>query len=394
MTAALTYGGAIPLPTIPMIPQLTAGSVRHMPMAVSGTGATLDAAGEKLAMIGRVTWKDRATHTISSAGGKIHWSAGSAVTWADAGTALDVGIQDVANTSQNPDGTFDVKATLVPGTEAIAATTIINSAMETGTKTIANGAVIGVVFDMTARGGTDSVRIATTQMNGWSGAAYPYCRFHNATAWTNSFQAPNVLLEADDGVKGWFAPFGLLRDSFTITAFNLNTAGSDEYGGRIKLPWPVTLEAVTMPVRLGGTSSDWELCVYSDIAGTPTLLGTAETFDASNSDVAAHDFFETVMLTTPFTLSAGTVYGITARPTTANNISVETLSFGTGNNGLMAYMMMGVESYQITRLNNTGVFTLDDTIHFPMILHVSKFDDGAGGSGGGLRLAGHGGLAA
>lgn len=382
MAAVLSFGGSIPLPTFGVMVPITTGSVGSFRSAF-GTH-TLDLTAEKCAHIGAVTWKDRGSHTISSAGGKIHFHL-STTTFANAGTSLDIGLQDL--TAALPDTTFDVKATLVPGVETLTGSAVNTATMETGTKTVATGDILAVVWDMTARAGADSVLVTGMSLGAASGVSFPYGAFHNATSWAVSSTGPNVLLEADDGMFGWMDPYPFRPSSLATVTFNSTTGTFDEYGARIKLPWPVTVDAVSLPLQHSGAGADFEVCVYTDILGTPTIMDAAVVVDGDLRG-SGGDRFSTVRFVTPKVFAKDTVYGITVRPTSANNLSIDNYPYGTGNNAKMAGLPMGPECYQIKRLDNTGVFTEENTTHFPMILHVSKFDDGvnAGGSPAGLRI--------
>src|SRR3990172_6421351 len=132
------------------------------------SSGTLDAAGEKIVFIGRMYLEGGpGSKTISSAGGKIDWRT-SAVTWATPGSALRVGIADVDLTKGPPgrdDGTFDVRKDLVQGTDSLASNTWVSTAMDTGTKTIAHGDLVAIVFELTATLGVDSVQVAKTNNN-------------------------------------------------------------------------------------------------------------------------------------------------------------------------------------------------------------------------------------
>jgi len=81
--------------------------------------STLNATGETAFFVGYCCLQNPlgGSKTISAAGGgKIVWVA-FAVTFADAGTTFDVGIQDVSTTAtpSQGDGTWDVKASFTGG---------------------------------------------------------------------------------------------------------------------------------------------------------------------------------------------------------------------------------------------------------------------------------------
>lgn len=378
MTQVASYGGAVMLHSFGlMVPQAAASSIRQ---TLSWLNTVLDATGERVSLIGHVTLADRGTggtRTISSSGGKIYCFSGT-VTWADTGTALDVGIQDLAAGGTDPDGTFDVKGTFVPGTDTVSSNSVNTFAMETGSKSLSHGQLISVTFDMTARAGADSFTISLPSSGGGSFPTRPYNRFGVGSAQA-SF--PNVLIEFDDGTYGWFAPYLFRPNTATTFSFASNTGTADEYGSRIKLPWPADLEAISIPVTHATGAADYEVCVYSDILGTPTLLATATTVDATQMGSTSGDPFTTITFDSPLVLAAGTVYGWTVRPTTTASITLTRYTFGA--NAQMASLGMGREAYQIARLDNAGAFTTDDVLHIPHILHLGRLSDGAGGGGGG-----------
>lgn len=343
--------------------------------------ATLDLTGEKVALIGRVCLPAHTgTKTISSSGGKIHVYLGT-TTWANAGTSMDVGIQDV--TGPDADGTFDVKATLVPGTETLTGSAVNSIAMETGSKVLTHNQMIAVVFDMTARAGADSVIIRNYSTGGGAGSVYPYCRFHNATSWGVQNGGPNVLIETDDGTMGTIEPYPFIPDNTTTVSFDSGTATFDEYGSAFILPWEVAISGITIPVSPESTSSDFELCLYTDHLGTPTLVsGFPVTFDASFiASAAIADLWMTITFDGLTTLAKDTYYGWSVRPTTTSNVSIQHINYGTGNNALLAGLLCGSENFLIKRLNNTGAFTEVTDQHIPFCLHVAKFHDGSSSGG-------------
>ena len=79
------------------------------------------------------------------------WVAGAGNTFANGSTDLRVGVQDVA--SGAPDGTYDVYATYTGGTDTITNSALHRKAMTSGTKTIANGAIVAIGHTMVTRGG-------------------------------------------------------------------------------------------------------------------------------------------------------------------------------------------------------------------------------------------------
>lgn len=388
MTQQVSYGGAVCIPTLGIpAPQSAGGAIPTLRGAFANQ--LLDATGEKFAMIGSITWSDRGTHTVSSSGGEIILNFGS-VTFANGGTTIDVGLEDVPGSGREPDDTFDVKGTYVGGTDTISANASRAFAMETGTKSVAHGDILAVVVDMVSRAGADAVNITTTSVGGSTGMGFPYSRFHNGTSWGGSVLGINALIKSDDGTYGWMTPFSFRTAQSGAQAYGSTTGTADEYGGQIRLPWPCVLEGMDLPINVAGQSSDFEVCIYSTITGTPALLnGTvAATVDASRIPQFFGDNFFHVTFSAPKSLDAGTTYGWSVRPTSANAVTIGWMDFGSGNNAHMASLLCGPTSGRIARLDNSGAFTVDDTKHCPANLYIRSFGDDAGGGGGSTRVIG------
>ena len=65
-------------------------------------------------------------------------------------TNLRIGLQDVTPATGFEDGTFDVYADLVGGTDTIAEDVILATPMESGTKTVTHGDLLAIAIEMTA----------------------------------------------------------------------------------------------------------------------------------------------------------------------------------------------------------------------------------------------------
>lgn len=382
MTQVTAPGAAVTLNSMGLwLPQVAASIIRP---TLSWSTVALDAATEKFAMLGKITLAGRAaggTKTISSSGGKIHADLGT-VTWANGSTSMDVGIQDL--TGANPDGTFDVKGTVVPGVETLTANAVNTFTMETGSKTITHNQSIAVVWDMTARAGADVVNIGCTI--GPSSIGTPYCKVDTTGSYAAVARFPNVLIEFDDGTFGWFSPYLFRTNSVTTNAFQVGTGTADEYGSRFTLPWACSIEGISLPLAFAGSGSHFFLNIYSDITGSPSVVVQKNTDALEMGNTSTSDGWMTVNFDTPCACDAGTVYGWSVRPTSANTVTLTNYTYG--SNAQMASLGMGKEAYRMKRLDNTGAFTLEDTIHVPHILHLSAFSDGASSGGGGPLISG------
>src|SRR5262245_3836884 len=197
-------------------------------MPTSFAGAVIDAATEKFAMIGRIYIDGRPAAAKTLSTGSIQWRTG-AVTFSSGSTTVDIGIQDVATGAgpiAQPDGTFDVKTTLTGGGGGITANAWQTSTMNSGSKNITHGDLIAVVFDMTARGATDTVTISASNqaIQNLLTMGMPTCNAFLAGAWqtTNTggaSRAPNIVIVFDDGTLGWIDGTVLCSTNASVDIF-------------------------------------------------------------------------------------------------------------------------------------------------------------------------------
>jgi hypothetical protein len=365
------------------------------PPAGAGSIGPMDAAAEKIALIGRIQIQGRpASKTISSAGGKIHFNPTS-VTWANVATALDIGIQDTDGTTFPvvPDGTFDVKTTLVPGTDTLATNTWKSAAMTTGTKTIANGDLIAVVFDMTARGGADAVSVAV--LSGTFSPNMPSCRPFVAGAWGNKEGLALVVIEFDDGTFAKLEGGAVFQNTGLAIEGFADATNPDERGMAFSVPWACSVAAAKFWMAANNSAAgDSELTLYSDPLGTPTALITPIAIRAEDLGFNSGSAREvTIPFVAPIALTANAVYAFALKATGTANINITPILVADANYKVL--LGANTDYSKVTRNAGTGAFSATaGTVYWGWSIGISALDDGAGGAGGGMRLAGHGGLAA
>lgn len=326
--------------------------------AIPSAALVIDAAAEAVHYTGQVFLEaGSGSKTISSAGGKIHWRTSGSVTFANAGTTLRIGLQDVSTAAAptQGDGTYDVYADLVGGTDTIAASTAHATAMESGTKTIAHGDKVTIVIEMTARGGTDSVGILYQTGGQGVDSLFPSFTSYLASTWGKVAGQPLVTLEFDDGTFGGIFTGPPVPGASTGTAvtFASNTGTADEYGNVFSFPFPVVVEGVWSITYPTSNAADYEVCLYSDPFGTPTLI-EAVTVDATQVSTANSPRTHSVMFAAARTLAQNTVYAVTARPTTTTTIGCYYHDYTAAG---AAVAPLGQNLYSIRRLDNAGSFS-------------------------------------
>lgn len=360
----------------------------------------LDAANEEVIFLGRVWLEGRTgSKTLSAAGGgSIWWMPGAAtITFANAGTTMRIGVQDVNLTSGPPglgDGTDDVYADLVGGTDTITALTFRDTTMTSGSKDLTHGQLIAISLRLTARAGADLVRVRSPQGVGASVTTINVLEpsvTSNLGAYAHVNAIPMVVIEFDDGSYGYIDGTFVTSTGALRTSIDYNTGSTpDERGNIFRLPGPISIDGLWAFSRTSGASANFELCLYSDPLGSPSLI-EAVTYD-SNTIAATVDRMLVCPLATVQSLSANTDYGITIRPTTAD--SVRAWEFDVAATGHWTAHPMGSNCNQITRSDNAGAFAESTTKRILCGVRISGIGDDAGGSGGGgMKMVGRGGLA-
>lgn len=365
-------------------------------LTAASTQNVMDAAGESTAIIGQLYLQGGSgSKTLSAAGGgSIVWRTGASVTFNNGSTLIDCGVQDVSATTGLEDGTFDVKGTMTSGS-GVAANAYFYVTMASGSKTMAHGDTIAIVLEMTARGGADSVTAARfLPANSVGASAFPYGTADTGTL-TKTVNYPFLMIIFDDGTVGWIDGMSALAVTRTSTSFNSGST-PDEYCGCFTPTIKMEINAIGIDVSDIDAGDDFEVILYQDPQGTPTVLQTA-TVDPDVTNQAGQGYAFSIFNITATTLSPGTQYGIALRPTTTNPISIGYVDYIQAAGEALKNMSpwFGTTAILASRTNQTGAFSTVQTYYLPLIwMHVSKLDDGAssGGGGGNTVFGGLGGV--
>lgn len=353
----------------------------------SGTGgvafeniATADAANEKIVAMGHVYWEGAPTspRTMGSSS-KVHFRTYN-VTFADAATNVRIGLQDVVGSGGGvaviqPDGTFDVYADVAGNSGLITSSDdqVVKSITlsTSGSKSVGHGDLIAVAFDMTARGGSDSLILAS--ISGVSGLTSALPTVANyVVGWSTSARVPNILLEDDSG------NFGLLYGSAYISnvgTYNYSSSSSpDEYGLVFQVPFRCKVGGFAACVSGNNTASDITFRLYSDPLGTPASMASY----SRPGDQGAGGTTESLtyfMLASEITLEPNTDYCLAAEAatTTAIDIGYVTLA-SAAHRGVLGFANCRLGS----RSNGSGAFS-ETTTEIPLLgVILSAVDDGFG----------------
>lgn len=366
----------LPLPSFPRI-------------SSGGTLMTVNAAGESGAIIGKVRFVGSGSKVISSAGGSIFWFPITSV-MADAGSTLRIGLQDVVQTTGLQDLTFDVNGDYVGGGTVPTGGIINEIAMSTGTKTLSNGDEIAIVANLVSRGGADAVafQASTIQNVGLASAilGLPYGTINTgALAKSNALQLW-AAIKFDDGTIGWIQGTGVLMPlSFTSVTFNSGST-PDEYIGTFLCTWAMKIHGIGAILSGIAAGETFEVILYSDPYGTPTVVATA-TPDPDVLGGAAASAAYHIFPIAEQELIPGTTYGVAIRPTTAGSLIYFYSDLGTGMDELKTTSPYNSVK-MAARTNQTGAFVETQVYHAPtFILDISQLSDNIGAGGGGQHAS-------
>jgi len=360
-----------------------------MIMAGPSTDAVQDATGESVALIGYVNLEGfTGSKTCSAAGGgAILTLSDTAGTFANAGSTLRIGLQDVDTATGLEDGTFDVHADLVGGTDTIAAVTYMRTPMESGSKTLSQGQLVAIVWELVSRGGADTIQTERFLAPNPSpmGLDIPYGTADTGAGPAKSISAPLFFIEFDDGTLGWIQGTGLgsaydLQDALITFA---SDSDPDEYIATFTPNVPMQISAIGCIAGDIDPGAATEVILYSDPYGTPVAEQTA-TIDPEVVAVASGGPSMVIVPITPETLVAGTTYGVALRPTTTGSIQWGYIDIGSGNDALKGATPFGTTFKMAERTDQTGAFSETQVYHVPgLFLQITGLDDGTGGGGGG-----------
>src|SRR5215510_3442627 len=337
-------------------------------------GVTINLTAEKAAYIGRVMFEGgpAAAKVLSAAGsGAILFNTGT-VTFADGTSVLTLGIQDVntGTTPPQPDGTFDVSATIASADALLVSNAALLKVMETGTKTIAHGDYIAIVADFTTRGGADSIVIKGINLN--INQVPNMMGDFTTGAWTANSGVSGMFLRFDDGTWASLDTTSMMPVISTITAVGTsadnitNATSPDEIG----LMWTQEMACETdalfiNQIRFDAATSDYILRLFSDPVGTPTVL---ETFTINAEDhVTVGTQTKSIIHQLPAKrlLTRNTVYAVAIRANGAGNIRLERYTFGDDN--MRRFAGGGLPVGHITRAGGAGAFTNDTDLNYNRI---------------------------
>jgi hypothetical protein len=350
----------------------------------STTAVVLDAANEANIAIGQIIWADGGTHTVDTSGSSsIGWRTGTS-TFANAGTTVKVGLGTV-DAANGPPGratnvadviTFSVSKSMTGGGGGVASGAWQTHVPDTGSLAIANGDIVAMSVQMTARGGADNVSVTNAAQSNILNR--PFVTSFTGGAYAAVAGHPNVMLTASDGTLGWFYGSMPFTSIGTKTANSGGAGATKEYGQLYKLPFPCKVYGIYANIDPDG---DCDFVLYSDPLGTPVPEKTVS-MDVNVVNLASQRM-SAIMFATPYTLAAETPIVAAYKPG-ATNITIHFRTLASATHRVVD--AGGTDSYGVNR--DTSAFANDNSSlnHFFIGLLVGAWDDGASGSGRAIQI--------
>lgn len=311
-----------------------------------GTNVVLDANGEAIHLVGTIHWAGGGSHTISSSGGKIGWRSANSVSWSDGSAAHRIGLQDASGTIPpvTGDGTFDVYHEFTVAGDSISVNTFYETAMSSGTKTLAEGDYVAIVHEAITASATG--RFGQYMNNTGASGAYP----GTVSLGTSQVFTPLFYLIADDGAVGWID--GVFPYDGSALLFNTND-NPDEYGMTFRVPIACEVTGLWWNGQLPSTSAEMRVRLYSDPLGTPTTL-VEETFDGTThhatTSTSVRDWATSFA---PVILKPNTTYCLGFKSNDTGDVRLSSLGCGSQT---INEAFFGPAVSRVTRNNDSGAF--------------------------------------
>lgn len=350
--------------------------------------AVLDSTTDKAAWVGR----SPVTDTIT----KIYFRTAIVTV----GTGMDVRIETVTN--GRPSGTLWAANTNVVVTVADSDDNVWKTATLTAAASVNKGDEFAIVLNTST--GTPNMQLSGVNNNFRGGMAglYPSLWIDQTGSYVSLFTTLGVAgynWVVECGTAGVIYLPGLRpTNAGTIQAF-VNTDSPDEYAMKFVAPMKmrvIGLRVLMFNIGSGGTMS------FSLWPASSTTDGDALAQSSMDTDLAyttTIDGYVDTMFSAAVELTAGTTYYAGVRADSAVSISVgyaATAGTGSAANAIRGFPIGSNTVHLSSRTwtaGNAGAWS-DTTTTLPIYsLILDQLDTGAGG-GGGIRIAGHGGLAA
>jgi hypothetical protein len=333
----------------------------YLPASLATSGV-IDATGEKVAMIGPVYNKDRASKDITKVGIRF-----GAVTKAG-GSGLTLSLQDVDATAGpplTPDGTQD--QTVAIAAADVTANTFLKTNALSASRTVAFGEMLAVVveFDGGGRLGADSFVINTVAVSGTTVGLDTSSSLFTAS-WASLGQPPLVLFEFTDGTFGGLSGGMAISDLTAIGQFG-QTSATDEYALRFQVPYICKVDGLWMLMRTVANTANFEAVLYNGTTALATVAHDANMTDSTSGNRVFRAHLSEV------TLYPGNTYYVALKPVNAASTGILFNYFDVSHNDhLQAHAGLGdAREWYLASRADLGAWSPTTTRRPQFGIHIS-----------------------
>lgn len=287
--------------------------------------------------------------TLSAAGGGAIYLYTGGCTFLNGASSFRVGASTPGLYNAWDGSTFDVYGEITPATHPSPG--INNKALEipmtSGSKTIANGDILSVVFGQPTHGGTDIVRIHASYSNYIT--ELPTVR--DGTGTGSGDRIPIVVIRFDDGTYGTF--YGGFIAPFNAVA--LDTADNpNEYAMLYTPASDLTISGFFFYLAGNNLISElYEFNIYQNPTTSPvSIYAHTKAFSAYEQNLGY--LFVYLRLPSPLTLTAGTQYGFAVSAPATGEIYLATMNTTGLPSAAMEVSPFGATSYGAGRVRGVG----------------------------------------
>ena len=274
---------------------------------------TLDATGEKVAWCGPVWFEGAGPKNIT----KVGWRFNTHVVAGGSGATLSLqNVSTAAGAPIQPDGTPDqTVAVTLPGTAGWFKSNALSA-----TRSVNKGEMLAVVLEFNGGGrlGADTIIVQNIEQVGPVGRSLNAGLSLFTASWVIETCHPCILLEFDDGTFGRI--LGGYPSSTKATHTYNSGSASDEYALRVDPPVSMEVDGFWMLAKPAANTADFDVVLYEDSTTLETVSFDANAIDTADIRVL-RGAFQTVR-----TLRPGKIYRLSLKPTTANNVSLYSLT--------------------------------------------------------------------
>ena len=276
----------------------------------------IDATGEKIAFVGQVFNKSRATKSITKVGFKF----GTVVK--AGGSGLTVSLQNVNMTvgpPGQPDGTQDQTVAIANGDSGFTSNAWYQTDALSASRSTTFGEFLSVVIEYNVSGRLGSDSVILCGMNRLTSDFLSSSVLYT-TSWAVQNVLPNIILEFTDGTFGTL--IGAYPYSTYATIGYTVSSSPDEYCLEFSNPFSCKIDGAW--VFYDESSGFPEIIIYE---GTTPLTGGVVSVDNNIHSANAARMLE-VNFSQEIILSANTTYRLGLRPTTGNSVSLSYIDVG------------------------------------------------------------------